>query len=139
MTLLWKIQFSIWMQISIINIYLNASWMFIFRVQKTSSLIPSFINNRKWLKKSKIKIQTFNSCRTLSRKSQKTLPKWRWWRTHMKNFDKIFYVHLINTKVRHCLSIFQKIEKITIGKNFHNHFPIHLQKYIMIILYLFSL
>ena len=40
----------------------------------------------------------------------------------MQDFDKIFDVHLINSKVRHCLSIFQKIEKTTIGKNFHNHF-----------------
>ena len=40
----------------------------------------------------------------------------------MQDLDKIFHVHLINAKVRHCLSIFQNIEKNTIGKNFHNHF-----------------
>ena len=40
----------------------------------------------------------------------------------MQDFEKIFDVHLINAKVRHCLSIFQKIEKTTIRKNFHNHF-----------------
>ena len=42
--------------------------------------------------------------------------------SHMQDFDKIFYVHLINAKVLHCLSIFQKIVKTTIGKNFYNNF-----------------
>ena len=39
----------------------------------------------------------------------------------MQNLNNIFYAHLINPKVWHCLCIFSKIEKNYIWEEFHNH------------------
>lgn len=51
-------------------------------------------------------------------KSAKSFQKWKWWRAHFQYLNKIFYVHLINIKVRD----FLKNWKIRLGKNFYNHF-----------------